>query len=311
MIGMKMSPYRGWSLGTLLAAAAAFLCGPSLPAQTHGGDATMLVSTGWLQGRLDDPSLVILHVGSRADYDAGHIPGARLLSLADISISSDTGLRLELPPVPALEDAFARLGVSPAARIVVYTGANSVQSATRVWFTLDYLGWGGRAALLDGGLAAWRAEKRALSTAAPAPAPAPTARLTAHPADRVVTAEWVRARLNDPRVRLLDARTPQFFSGADAGVMPRAGHIPGARSVPYPSLLDDRGAFKPAAEMRQILLGPGGADATLTVTYCHIGQQATVLYFVARYLGMNVRLYDGSFQDWSRRPDFPVETSLP
>jgi len=280
-----------------LAAAAAFAAPQANP--------SMVVSTDWLASHLGDESLVILHVGSQKDYDAGHIPGARLLTLGDISITGERGLRLEMPPVETLERAFGRVGVTDAAKIVVYPGRDSVQSATRVWFTLDYLGLGARASLLDGGLAAWRAEARPLSSVAPGPE---ERKFTARPQpDRIVNAQWVSAHLNDGQVQVLDARLPEFYTGANAGSMPRAGHIPNARNVPYPSVFDEHGKLRPVDSLREILSAPGRRDPALTVSYCHIGYQATVLYFVARYLGLDARLYDGSFQDWSRRPEMPVE----
>lgn len=261
----------------------------------------MLISPDWLASHLHDESVVVLHTGSKADYEAGHIPGARLVTLADISITDSEELRLQLPPVAALEQAFARLGVTDRSRVVVYAGNDSVQSATRVWFTLDYLGLGDRAALLDGGLSVWRAEGKPVSTEAPPPA---SGAFTPHPApDRVVTADWVRDHLRDPKIQLIDARTPEFYSGASAGAMPRAGHIPGARNIPYPTVFDEHGKLKPEQHLRRMMA------ARTTVTYCHVGQQATVLYFVARYLGLDARLYDGSFQEWSRRSELPVETS--
>jgi CubicO group peptidase (beta-lactamase class C family) len=275
-----------------------------LAAATAGAatNPSMLVSTDWLAQHLNDESLVILHVGAQKDYDAGHIPGARLMTLADISVTSTSGLRLELPPAADLEKAFGRLGVGDGTRVVVYAGTDSVQSATRVWFTLDSLGAGERTALLDGGLAAWRNSGRALSTEA---AKAEARTFTAHPAPRVVTAEWLRAHLEDRDVQLLDARLPEFYNGTNAGGMPRAGHIPGARSVPYNSAFGADGKLKPADDLRTLV-----REAPLTVSYCHIGQQATVLYFVARYLGQNARLYDGSFQDWSRSAALPVESTV-
>ena len=278
-----------------------FLAGAGLFAAQDADRAGMLVSAEWLAARLGDPSVVILHVGWKQDYEAGHIPGARLVALSDISITGERGLRLELPPVAALEEAFGKVGVADGSRIVVYPGTESVQSATRVWFTLDYLGLGGRASLLDGGLRLWRAEGRPVSTDTPRVA---STKFTAHPRpDAVVDAAWVESHRRDTGVAIVDARTAEFYTGASAGNMPRAGHIPGARSVPYNSLFDDRGKLKPAAELRE-LLRPG----KLTVSYCHIGQQATVPYFAARYLGLEARLYDGSFQDWSARTELPVET---
>jgi thiosulfate/3-mercaptopyruvate sulfurtransferase len=282
-----------------------FLAGICVAAAQQGAAVreAMLVEPAWLAGRLGDPALVVLHVGSARDYEAGHVPGARLIALNDISTTGERGLRLELPPAAALREAFGRLGVADNSRIVVYAGTDSVQSATRVWFTLDYLGLGDRAALLDGGLRLWRGQGRAVSTATPPPA-AP-GRLTAAGRPQVVVdADWVRAHLPNDGVAVLDARLPQFYTGAEAGAMPRAGHIPGARNVPYSSAFDEQGKLKPPAALREAM----GEPRSVKVAYCHIGQQATVLYFVARYLGMEARLYDGSFQDWSGRPELPVET---
>ena len=262
---------------------------------------SILISGEWLSAHLRDDSLVVLHVGTQRDYDAGHIPGSRLVTLNDISITDASGLRLELPGTDKLEEAFAKLGVTDSSRVIVYAGTPSVQSATRVWFTLDYLGAGNRAALLDGGLAAWKAAGRPVATDTPPPARA--GKFTAHPRpELVVNADWVREHLADKNVQLVDARDPQFYSGADAGSMPRGGHIPGARNVPYSSLLGENGAIHGSETLH--------SPAALTVSYCHIGQQATVIYFAARYQGLEARLYDGSFQDWSRRAELPVELGV-
>jgi thiosulfate/3-mercaptopyruvate sulfurtransferase len=280
-----------------------FLCALAAIAAAQTPD-TMLVSTEWLAGRLNDDSLVILHVGTAKDYESGHIPGAHLITLQDISVTGPRNLRLELPPVESLAQAFGKLGVSDRSRVVVYPGNDSVQSATRVWFTLDYLGLGDRASLLDGGLAAWRAQGRPVSTEPTQPRPAT---FTPRPRkDIVVDAEWILSRSKDPAVQILDARAPEYFSSASTGVTWKAGRIPGARSVPFTTLLDANRKLKPAAELRTMMV-PASNPKT-TVTYCHLGQQATLLYFVARYLGMEPRLYDGSFQDWSTRLGLPVET---
>ncbi len=266
----------------------------------------MLVSTAWLTGHLADPSVVILHVGSQEDYAAGHIPGAHLLRLADISVTGDGGLTLELPSVSFLQQAFSKVGVSRDSRVIVYPATESVQAATRVWFTLDYLGLGDRASLLDGGLQAWRASGNPLSTDTPAVEAAELKTLARQ--GRVVDAEWVQAHLRDTEVALLDARAAEFYTGENAGRMPRAGHIPGARNLPFTSLFDENRKLLPADSLRELMGARGVTQGKLMVSYCHIGQQATVLYFVARYLGFDARLYDGSFQDWSSRLAYPIET---
>ncbi len=259
-----------------------------------------LISTAELAAQMGATGVVVLHVGTDKDYADGHIPGARLLRVSDIGMTDAQGLRLQLPGVDALQRAFGAVGVSDTARIVICAGNSSMQSATRVWFTLDYLGAAERTSLLDGGLAAWRAEGRAISKETPAAVAAGSFTARVRP-DVVATAEWVKARLGDPAVVLIDARTGEYYSGADAGAMPRAGHIPGAKNVPFPSVFGTDGKLKSRQELGRMI------GAKPVVSYCHIGLQATVVYFVARYLGLDARLYDGSFQEWSARTELPVQ----
>ncbi len=259
-----------------------------------------LISADALQSQLKDPRLVLLHVGGPQDYAAGHLPGARLVTLADISVTGPGNLRLELPAVDQLRASLLKLGVANSSKVVIYAGTDSVQSATRVWFTFDYLGL--PASLLDGGLTAWRAAGRPLSTEPAAFSPATTLNVTPHP-EYVVDAAWLAAHRADMGVVMLDARLPEFYSGENAGQMPRAGHIPGAWNLPFPRLLTDNKEFIPRKKLAEYL----GNGSTI-ITYCHIGQQATVLYFAGRVAGKNVKLYDGSFQDWSARTDLPVAT---
>jgi thiosulfate/3-mercaptopyruvate sulfurtransferase len=267
--------------------------------------APMVVSAEWLAGQRQTPGLVILHTGTPKDYQAGHIPGARLVELSAIAPSNAGGLRLEVPEVATLLRALEAAGVSSNSRVIIYSGG-SVQAATRVWFTLDLLGLAARSSLLDGGLAAWRAAGQPLSTDPPATAAAGSLQASIHAA-RLVQADWIREHLNDPGTVILDARLPQFHSGTDAGSMPRAGRIPGARNVPFSGLFDQDGKLLPEQDLRRLLgAGPDAAGKTY-VAYCHIGLQATAVYFAARRVGLNIKLYDGSFQEWSGRSDLPVE----
>ena len=291
----------------LLASFVLFLsCGEVASA---GKDSTpLLVSSAWLGEHLNDREIVVISVGPRASYDAGHIPGARFVEMSAIS-SSAPGATLELPPVEKLKSAFEDLGVSNNSRIVICFLTNYVSPSTRVFFTLDYLGLGGQTSLLDGGFEAWRAEGRAVSTEAPqitrgaiTPRPRP---------ELIVDAAWVSANLNKPKVAIVDARTPEFYTGASAGRMPRGGHIPGAVNVPFISLADSANKLKDSPTLRKMFADAGIKQGDRIVSYCHIGQQATVVYFVAKYLGYDARLYDGSFEDWSKRSELPVVGSAP
>jgi thiosulfate/3-mercaptopyruvate sulfurtransferase len=184
--------------------------------------ADLLVSVAQLQRRLNDPATVILHVGrDRASYEAGHIPGARYLALS--SIDGDGAL----PSAQALDDAFESVGVSDASRVVVYGDLGGL-AAGRAFFALDYLGH--PPAVLDGGLAAWRAAGRPVETAA-ATASRGTFTPRPHP-ELVVDAAWVRGHLRDSTVAIIDARPPEQYSGAEPGDgVQRPGHIPGAKNL--------------------------------------------------------------------------------
>lgn len=268
---------------------------------------SMIVSTAWLAQHLKDDSLVLLQVGEQDEYTAGHIPGAQFIQLADISTPRGQGLALELPPVDQLKTTFEKLGVSDKSRIVVYFGKDWVSPTTRVFFTLDYLGLGDRASILDGGLPAWHAEGRPVTTEVKTPA---LGKLAPHPNSKlVVDAGWVNANLNKPGVMILDARNAKFYTGEDPGRMPRGGHIPGAKNIPFDSVVEDSNKFKSADTLSQLFNTAGVKQGDSIATYCHIGQQASVLYFVARYLGYDAHLYDGSFEDWSHRPELPIEKS--
>jgi thiosulfate/3-mercaptopyruvate sulfurtransferase len=268
---------------------------------------SLIVSTEWLAKHLNDDSLVMLQVGDKEEYLAGHIPGAQFMALTDISTPRGSGLTLELPSVTQLQAVFEKLGVTDKSRIVVYFGKDWVTPTARVFFTLDYLGLGERTSILDGGLPAWRSEGKPVTAELREPkpghfSPRPNAKL-------VVDAAWVKANLNQPGVMILDARAPKFYSGAEAGQMPRAGHIPNAKNIPFSSLVEDSNKFKNVAALRELFNTAGVKQGDTVTTYCHIGQQASLLYFAARYLGYEAHLYDGSFEDWSHRPELPVEKS--
>ena len=292
----------------LLISLLTFLATESLQAQTVKVNESLIVSTEWLGKHLEDDTLVLLQVGEKDEFTAAHIPRAQLIQTADISTPRGQGLTLEMPPVDQLKATFEKLGISDKSRIVIYFGKDWVTPTARVFLTLDYLGLGNRTSILDGGLPAWRAENRPVTTEVVEPKkgtfiPHPNTKL-------IVDAVWVKNNLSDPNVRILDARAPQFYTGAEKGRMPRGGHIPQARNIPFSSLVEESSnKFKSPTALKELFNQADVKPKSSVATYCHIGQQASLLYFVARYLGYDAHVYDGSFEDWSNRAELPVEKS--
>jgi thiosulfate/3-mercaptopyruvate sulfurtransferase len=194
---------------------------------------------------------------------------------------------------------------------VLYTSKERLQAMTRVYMTLDAMGLGAKASVLDGGFPAWKAEGRPATAEVRAVNPG---KLDLCPqSDVIAGADWVRANVRHAGAAIIDSRLERFYTGEAAGrnhdgSEQRKGHIPGAANIPYSSLVDEKGMFLTTDQLRQKFTGAGVKPGDRVVSYCHIGQQATVVYFVARYLGYDARLYDGSWEEWSSHADWPAET---
>ena len=284
----------------------AFFCAAALASGTHGTRESLLVSTGWLAGHLRDSNLVLLALGDPNEYAEQHIPGAIHLDFASIQTPPGPGrLTLELPPAADLAATFSKLGVSNDSRIVLYFSDDKWASrTTRAFLTLDSIGLGGNTSILDGGLGVWKSEGRPVTSEV---RPVTPGNLTAHAqSDVIADLDYVRANLNHPGVDIIDARNPEYYTGASTAMGKRAGHIPGATNLTFSTLLDSSGRFKSPEVLASMFHDAGVKQGDRVVSYCHIGQQATVLYFVARYLGYDARLYDGSWEEWSAHADLPA-----
>jgi thiosulfate/3-mercaptopyruvate sulfurtransferase len=284
-----------------------------LPAQSAGPARDRLVVSGaWLAGHLHDRDLVLLQVGDTADFDTAHIPGARPVTLAQISagmsgkMDMDHILMLEMLPIDTLRLRLADLGISNRSHVIVYFTTDRISTTTRVLYTLAYAGLGQSSALLDGGLREWQREGRPVESG-PAKAVARGSVTARAQPSLVVSADWVNAHKGQHGIALLDARQVGFFDGSQQDDGPRRGHIPGAQSLPFEDLYDSTGALRPAAALEARFRTAGVQPGDTVVAYCHIGQRATAVLLAAETLGYPVRLYDGSFQEWGRRADLPVE----
>ena len=294
------------SLRTRLCAATAasmLLMVFATPAHAQSEPATskapLLIDVSALEALRAQDNLVILQIGSPAQYEAAHIPGARPVALNDVSTPrTDGALTLELPDSPTLERWARSVGITNRSRIVVVPSTDTLQSSTRVLFTLNFMGLGNRTSLLNGGLSAWRAAGKAIETgAASTLAPSTAALNLVRDSTIVATIHHVASATSDSTVATVDARLPQFYAGQGGGY-PRPGHIPSAVNIPL-STVSENGVIKSDAELRALFEKAGVNSGDKVITYCHIGQQASLLWFAAKQLGYDVMLFDGSFQEWS------------
>lgn len=272
-----------------------------------------VVDVEWLAANLQAPDLVVLQAGGGEDaFAQGHIPGSRYLDLGAVTYSSGDRedpdhVMLEVPAeLPQVREALEAVGVSDRSRVVVtFDGARRVTSATRLLWTLDFMGLGSRSALLDGGTEAWRAAGGEMEPGAPQPVTAGS--ITVPPAeDRRVDRDRVLASLDAPDIALVDGRRPEAWSGERPEFPGRAGHIPGAGNLPIEDLFLEDGRLRPRGELVDLLARAGVREGDTVVAYCHIGLRATAVILAARAAGFPALLYDGSMNEWARDPDLPL-----
>lgn len=261
-----------------------------------------VVSPEWLAQNLDNPDVVVVEIGTAAQTNRPHIPGARFVPIESI-VTQNSWPPDELPPVDQLRLAFENAGVGDNGRIVLYSSVPLY--ATRAWLTLDYLGQGDRTSILDGGYARWTEEKRPLATKR---FPRTARTFTAYPdATRLITHDQMRRAVDNGEAVVIDARSSYEFQGVHRGHdVARRGHIPNAQCMPWQANLAKGGVFRSPETLKSVYANIVGAPDKRVVVYCRTGMEASMPYFVLRSLGYNVALYDGSYTEWSRDRSAPV-----
>lgn len=266
-----------------------------------------IVSDRWLAERLAAPGLVVLDASwylpamardPRAEYDAGHVPGARFFDL-DAASESGTHLPHMLASDAAFGDYVGRLGIGNDADIVVYDGSGMNLSAARVWWMFRVYGHA-RVAVLDGGMRRWRAAGRPVVTEAVPVAPCRfVARLDRA---RVCDLAQVETALADARTQVVDMRSAGRFEGRDPEPRPElpSGHMPGARNLPFGELVGPDGLLLAPDALRARIARAGVSLEHPIVATCGSGTSACALLLALEHLGAApARLYDGSWTEWA------------
>ncbi len=268
-------------------------------------DQQLLVTPQWLNEHLKDPKLVILQVGTlEYDYNKEHIPGAQYLWPEWLAPNSPKGAFNAPDPKKATE-LLRNYGVSVDSRVVLIFVRNQVSVTSRMFLTLENLGLRGKVSLLDGGLDAWKKAGYAVTQEVPA---AKKGNFTATQGNLLVDKDYVLKDLNSGAGVIVDARMQRFYDGEPTG-NPRDGHITGAKNIPFTEMVDASNLFKPQSEL-QAYFTPVIPDKNKEiVTYCFIGQTASVVYLAGRILGYDMKLYDGSLEEWSRLDNLPMEVT--
>ena len=283
-------------------------------------DTTMdsLVTAEWLSKHLNDPDLVVLDctvlvqpgedggfsiVSGRGNYEEGHVPTAGFADLMGDLSDGESPLQFAMPTPAHFAATMSALGVGDDSRVVLYDSGGSSAWAARVWWMLRWIGFD-RAALLNGGLAAWTAQGQPLSTV-PASRPAGILTIALRP-ELIVDKDEVVAAIGDDSVNIIDALSEAQYRG-EISMYARPGHITSASNMPMTSLIDETGRYRPLNELDELLVGDRD---TRSITYCGGGIAASANAFVMTRLGYkDVAVYTASLQEWAADASLPMEVA--
>ncbi len=259
----------------------------------------------------NNPNLVIVHVGRTTGYNEGHLPESVYMSNKDFTITSADSLYTQLPDAESFAKTLQSRGIEQNSMIILVSDWKIFAYAYRLYFTLEYFGLASQTRILDGGVKGWNANGLEISTDSVAATPA-TSLISLKPNNKLLLdKDWIRKNYENEKVAIVDARTYAYYSGTDGdGYYQRPGHIVKSYNITWTTLVDENHFLLPEDVLKSKYDDLGISEDEKIVNYCHVGLRATVLYTVAKGLGFNSFLYDGSFNEWDRLgEEYPVEKS--
>ena len=267
----------------------------------------IFVDQEWMHNHLSDKSYIILHVDQPDNYAKGHIPGALYMGRESYAATRN-GLYFEMPDPVGFAEELRKRGIEDGTMVILSSGWDTFAHAFRLYVTFEYYGLDKQVRILDGGIRGWEAQGYSVSQDSVVSEPADDRILLKENAQILVEKDWIRSNLSDPSTCIIDARKENFYTGSEKGSYTRSGHIRGAKNLTWTTLVDDHFILLPPDSLKQKYREIVGGEKKKLILYCHVALRASVLYTVGKALGYEVRLYDGSYNEWDGLDDsYPVE----
>ena len=262
----------------------------------------LLTTAKDLNETLRDPSLCLIDTRPAEQFAQGHIPGSVHFDLFGLSL-------VDTSPAPLkafnfmIHHIFDMRGVNENKRVVFYEETSGMRAARGLWF-LEYFGHP-KVQVLDGGIRAWSESGFSITTEVTPPVPSRFKAVEQE--NRLATADYLLASLNQSTFCILDTRSDDEYMGRNVRAA-RGGAVPGAIHLEWTRSLDEKGGFKPAAELNAMFLEAGITPDKEIIAYCQGGYRSAHSYLALRLLGYpRIRNYLGSWKEWGDRLELPIE----